>query len=232
LIAIKLKQVTKKFGHFKALDDITLEISEYDAVVILGPNGAGKTTLIKLISGQMKPTSGEILVFGFKPWKFNEEVRKRIGVVSHNFFLYEELTAYENLHFYGRMYEVNELEDRIDELLERMNLRGWKHVPVKSFSRGMKQRLSIARALIHNPDLLILDEPTTGLDVEGRKELVEYMVEYRKDRTVLLATHNFDEAKRICEKAAIIYGGKILDYKEIGDDLEERYLFAVKHEGS
>jgi ABC-type multidrug transport system ATPase subunit len=228
LSVVVLKNITKRFGSFKALDNINLEILESDAVALLGLNGAGKTTLVKLISGQIKPTNGEVLVFNFKPWKFNAEVRKKIGVMSHNPFLYEELTAYENLRFYGRIYDVENLEERIDELLERMGLEDRKHTLVKSFSRGMKQRLSIARTLIHNPDLLILDEPTSGLDIEGRKELVEYMKGYGKDRTLLLATHDLDEAKQVCRRAAIIHNGKILEYGEIRDDLEKQYLSVVR----
>jgi len=227
--SILLKNVRKNFGSFKAIRDISIEIEAGSSLALLGPNGAGKTTLLKLISGITKPTSGIISVFGHEPWKFNEKLRKKIGMVSHNPFLYNELTAMENLTFYGKIYGVQNLNKKIDELLRKMRLENRKHSYVKSFSRGMKQRLSIARALLNDPELLILDEPTSGLDIVGRKELLEYLRNYRNNRTVLLATHNLEEAK-ICDEVAIILNGKLVHVFEMSDEIEKKYMALVGEE--
>lgn len=220
---IILQDVKKSFGSFKALKNITMEIEGKTSLALLGPNGAGKTTLLKLISGITKPTGGKISVFGYEPWKFSKELRKKMGMVSHNPFLYGELTANENLTFYGKVYEVKDLKNRIDEILSKMGLKRRKHTQVKSFSRGMKQRLSIGRALLNNPELLILDEPTSGLDIVGRKELLEYLEDYRTNRTVLLATHDLEEA-RICDWVAIIINGEIVHFSQMSEQIEDIYM--------
>jgi len=223
---IILKNVKKNFGLFRAIRDISMEIESGSSLALLGPNGAGKTTLLKLISGITKPTSGKISVFGYEPWKFNKELRMKIGMVSHNPFLYNDLTAMENLVFYGKIYGVVNLNRKIDELLVKMRLEKRKHTPVKSFSRGMKQRLSIARALLNNPELLILDEPTSGLDIVGRRELLNYLQTYKNQRTVLLATHNLEEAK-ICDMVAIILNGELVHLSNMSDEIEGIYMDMV-----
>ncbi len=217
----------KSFGSFKALNGINLEIEGNTSLALLGPNGAGKTTLLKLISGITKPTDGEITVFDHQPWKFSKDLRKKMGMVSHNPFLYGELTANENLTFYGKVYEVKDLLNKIDEVLSKMGLKRRKHTQVKSFSRGMKQRLSIARALLNNPELLILDEPTSGLDIVGRKELLEYLEDYKTNRTVLLATHDLEEAK-ICDNVAIIISGEIVHFSSMSEQIEDTYMDLVQ----
>jgi|Deesub1362A_J573_1020465.scaffolds.fasta_scaffold00346_40 ABC-type multidrug transport system ATPase subunit len=221
---VNLKDVTKVFGRFKALKGISLSVKDGEKLAILGPNGAGKTTLIKIISGQSKPTTGEVSVYGFTPWKYSEEVRKKIGVVSHNLLLYEDLTAYENLQFFSKLYEVD--ESRIGEVLKEFGLYSRRHDLVKNYSRGMKQRLSIARAVLHDPQLLILDEPSTGLDYQGRLKLMEMLESYGERRTVILTTHNIEEAERLCRKVAIINEGRLLSYGEVEgiESLAEFYL--------
>ncbi|MFO7966100.1 MAG: ABC transporter ATP-binding protein [Archaeoglobaceae archaeon] len=221
--SIVLQEVKKSFGSFKALNGINLEIADNTSLALLGPNGAGKTTLLKLISGITKPTDGQISVFDHQPWKFSKDLRKKMGMVSHNPFLYGELTANENLTFYGKVYEVEDLKNRIDEVLSKMGLKRRKHTLVKSFSRGMKQRLSIARALLNNPELLILDEPTSGLDIVGRKELLKYLEDYKTNRTVLLATHDLEEA-RICDMVAVIINGEIMHFSKMSDQIEDIYM--------
>jgi ABC-type multidrug transport system ATPase subunit len=133
----------------------------------------------------------------------------------------------ENLTFYGKIYEVSDLNRKIDELLGKMRLDKRKHGLVKSFSRGMKQRLSIARALLNDPELLILDEPTSGLDIVGRRELLEYLHSYRNNRTVLLATHNLEEVK-ICDRVAIILNGELVHMSEVSEEIEEIYMDLVR----
>lgn len=225
--AVELEDVVKRFGRFKALDGVSFSVKEGESLALLGPNGAGKTTIVKLISGLLKPTKGSIRVFGEIPWK-NYDVRKKIGVVSHNTFLYDDLTAYENLQFYCKLYDAD--ESRIDELLEHFGLKRRKHDLVRNFSRGMKQRLSIARALLHDPPLLILDEPTTGLDIEGQRDLMEFVKGI--DKTVIFTTHNVREVEELCDKMVILSNGRVVYFGEIEDDVERLYLTVIGDEGS
>lgn len=227
--AVELKDVVKRFGNFKALDGITLSIEKGESIALLGPNGAGKTTIVKLISGLLKPTKGVVRVFGEVPWK-NYGVRRMMGVVSHNTFLYDDLTAYENLQFYCRIYDVD--ESAIDDLLDFFGLKNRKHDLVRNFSRGMKQRLSIARAILHDPPLLILDEPTTGLDIEGQRELMDYISKVGREKTIIFTTHNVKEAEKICNKVAIICNGKLVHLGKIKSDLEDIYLRVVGYEST
>ncbi|AEA47377.1 heme ABC exporter ATP-binding protein CcmA [Archaeoglobus veneficus] len=228
---IVLRDVIKKYGYFTALKGVSLEVDAGEKLAILGPNGAGKTTLVKLISGQTRPTKGDVLVLNMKAWKFNAELRRKIGFVSHNPMLYDELTAYENLRFYGRLYDVKDLEKRIEEILKQVKLYERRHARVKTFSRGMKQRLSIARALLHDPEILILDEPTSGLDVEGRRELIAYLKRYGEGRTILLTTHDISEAVSLCDRAVILLDGKIVEDCR-ASEAEERYMRVVGLEGN
>jgi len=230
LKAVELKNVVKKYGYITALKDISLDVKFGEKIAILGPNGAGKTTLVKLISGQARPTKGEVLVFGMKAWKFNAELKRKIGYVSHNPMLYDELTAYENLKFYGKLYDVKDLEDRIKEVLMQVKLYERRHARVKTFSRGMKQRLSIARAILHQPEMLILDEPTSGLDVEGRRELISYLKTYGEGRTIILTTHNLSEVS-LCSRAVILFNGEVVE-DCLASEAEERYMKVVGIEGS
>ncbi len=225
--AVELEDVVKRFGRFKALDGVSFSVKEGESLALLGPNGAGKTTIVKLISGLLKPTKGSVRVFGEIPWK-NYDVRKKIGVVSHNTFLYDDLTAYENLQFYCKLYDAD--ESRIDELLEHFGLKRRKHDLVRNFSRGMKQRLSIARALLHDPPLLILDEPTTGLDIEGQRDLMEFVKGI--DKTVIFTTHNVREVEELCDKMVILSNGRVVYFGEIEDDVERLYLTVIGDEGS
>ncbi len=216
---ITLENVVKVYSRFKALDGVSLSIGDGERVAILGPNGAGKTTLVKIISGQIRATSGKVEVMGKNPSQFSRELRRKIGFVSHNPMLYDELTAYENLKFYAKLYDVE--ESRIGEVLKKVKLYERRHSRVKTFSRGMKQRLSIARALLHRPRILILDEPTSGLDIEGRMELLEYLKNF--ESTIILTTHNIAEAERLCERAVILMNGKIVAECDV-KDAEKVYL--------
>ncbi len=218
---VELKDVEKSFGRFRALKGITFSVGKNERVALLGPNGSGKTTTVRIISGQIKPTSGKVLIFGKE--RVDEEVKRKLGVVSHNTFLYEDLTAYENLKFFAGLYEVDEL--RIRELLEEFGLWKRRHDLVRNYSRGMKQRLSIARALLNEPDLLILDEPTTGLDVEGRTRLFEMLSNYTS--AMIFTTHNLQEAEIVCKRTVLIKEGRVV-YDGKPDNLEEIYREAVE----
>ena len=213
---VEFRNVEKTFGRFRVLKGLSFEIRRGERVALLGPNGSGKTTTIKLISGQIRPTGGEVRVFGKS--RVDEPVKVKIGVVSHNPFLYEDLTAYENLEFFARMYGAD--VGKISELLRDFGLWRRRHELVRNYSRGMKQRLSIARALLNDPELLILDEPTTGLDVEGRKRLFGAISSY--DATILFTTHNLSEAEAICERVLIIREGELV-YDGSAEGVERIY---------
>lgn len=211
---ILLDSVSKKFSRFTALDSVSLEVKEGEAFALLGPNGAGKTTLVKILSTLLKPSSGAVKIAGFDAREEKEEVKKVIGVVSHNPFLYNELTARENLEFFAELFEVN---PNIEELLAKVALEDKADVLVSSFSRGMKQRLAIARALIHNPKLLILDEPTSGLDITSRSRFYSLINSLRGGKTIFLTTHYLEEAELLCSRCAVINKGKIVEELETSD---------------
>ena len=163
---VSIKSLSKAFGSHRVLKNIDLDIKKGKFITIFGPNGAGKTTLMKIMSTLVEPSGGSIVIDGFNVKDDPVEIRKRIGSISHETYLYGELTAEENLRFFGRMYgmDKNHLDARVDELIEQVGLEYRSNNRVGTFSRGMKQRLSIARALIHKPSILFLDEPYTGLD--------------------------------------------------------------------
>ncbi len=199
---VEFENVEKSFGMAKVLKGISFDVFRGERVALFGPNGSGKTTIVKLMAGLLKATRGKVKVFGKE---VDEEVKRRIGVVSHNTFLYDDLTAYENLRFFSRIYDAD--ESRIDDLLRIFGLWQKRNDFVKNYSRGMKQRLSIARALLNNPELLILDEPTTALDIEGRKILFEILHEF--SGTIVIATHLIEDARKLCERVIVIDGGVI-----------------------
>ncbi len=213
---VRLENVEKSFGRFKALKGISFILDRSERLALLGPNGSGKTTTVKIISGQIRPTKGSLEIFGRK--KVDEWVKRKMGVVSHNTFLYEDLTAYENLKFFASLYDVD--DERIRELLHEFGLWKRRHDLVRNYSRGMKQRLSIARALLNNPELLILDEPTTGLDVEGRNRLFELLSGFNS--AMIFTTHNLQEAEMICDRTVFIKEGGIV-YDGKSENLEEIY---------
>ena len=223
--AIKIENLTKKFGDFTAVDDISLEIPEHEVFGLLGPNGAGKTTTISMLSTILPATSGKGYVNGFEISKDQSNVRKSIGIVFQDQSLDEELTAYENMDFHGRLYRVPKdvREKKIVELLNLVELYDRKDSLVKTFSGGMRRRLEIARGLLHEPKILFLDEPTLGLDPQTRNHLWEYISKLNKEKgiTIILTTHYMDEADRLCKRVAIIDKGKIIAL-DTPDNLKEQ----------
>jgi ABC-2 type transport system ATP-binding protein len=212
--AIKVENLTKKFGEFTAVDSISFEIKEGEVFGLLGPNGAGKTTTISMLATILKPSEGKAIVNNFDVLKEEDNVRKSIGIVFQDQSLDDELTAYENMDFHGRLYHVPKKlrEERIQELLKLVELYERKNSLVKTFSGGMRRRLEIARGLLHEPKILFLDEPTLGLDPQTRNNLWEYIEKLNKEKgiTLILTTHYMDEADRLCDRIAIIDKGKIV----------------------
>jgi ABC-2 type transport system ATP-binding protein len=211
---IEVRNLTKKFGDFAAVDDVSFEVSAGEIFAFLGPNGAGKTTTIKILTTLLSPTSGTLAVDGLDPTQRQNEVRKRIGIVFQDPSLDQDLTARENMELHGVLYHVPRKlrRERIETLLKGFELWDRRDSFVKEFSGGMRRRLEIARGLLHTPRILFLDEPTLGLDPQSRNQLWTHVRELNKTEgvTVFLTTHYMDEADRVASRIAVIDHGKIV----------------------
>jgi ABC-2 type transport system ATP-binding protein len=212
--AIHVDHLTKRFNEIVAVDNISFEIQQGEIFGLLGPNGAGKTTTLSMLSTMLKPTAGFATVNGIDIEKDEEGVRKSIGIVFQDQSLDEELTAWENMDFHGRLYRIpSEIRrERIVDLLQLVGLDDRKDDIVKTFSGGMRRRLEIARGLLHHPVVLFLDEPTLGLDPQTRNHLWQYIATLSREEgiTIILTTHYMEEADRLCNRVAIIDRGKII----------------------
>jgi len=207
---IEIEKLVKSFGRKAVLKTIDLSVPAGQSVALFGPNGAGKTTLIRIIAGLSKASSGRVVLGGVDVGRASDALRRYVGVVSHNPLVYDSLTGEENLKFFGRMYDVPELPQRIDEVLERVGLRARRKDVVRTYSRGMIQRLAIARAILHDPPILLLDEPDTGLDQQAADMLRSLLTELgSSDRTVLLTTHSLERGIEWANRALILNVGRI-----------------------
>jgi lipooligosaccharide transport system ATP-binding protein len=207
------KDLTKKFGDFLAVDGVSFEIAKGEAFGFLGPNGAGKTSTMKMIAAVSPITSGRLTVFDLDPERYGPAIRARLGVVPQEDNLDTELTVAENLLIYGRYFDLPraEIHKRIDELLAFAQLTDRKQSRVEPLSGGMKRRLTIARGLINRPEMLILDEPTTGLDPQARHLLWDRLYRLKQDGvTLLITTHYMDEAEQLCDRLVIMDKGRIV----------------------
>ena len=212
--AIQIDKLTRHFGNLKAVDGVTLTVERGEVFGVLGPNGAGKTTMVRLLNGVLAPTAGTCRVLGFDPTTQGSEVRRRTGVLTESPALYERMTARENLRFFGTLYGVPEdkLVSRADAMLEAFGLDERADDRVGGFSKGMKQRLALARALLHEPEALFLDEPTAALDPEAARRVTELVMEFshQAGRTVFLCTHYLPEAQRLCDRVAVLNRGRLI----------------------
>ncbi len=205
---IDTENLTKKFGDLTAVDNLTLHVDEGEVFGFLGPNGAGKTTTMRMLSCLISKTSGDARIAGYN---VNNEadslmIRKIVGLLPENVGLYDDLTAYKNLDFYGKLYECTETKrkENIKHFLKMLGIWDKRDVVVGTFSKGMKQKLAIARVLIHEPEILFLDEPTANLDPESSKTVLDFINDLKKEKkTIFLNTHNLYEAQRICDKIGI-----------------------------
>ncbi len=210
---INCSKVSFKYNGVHALKDFTLNVNRGEVVALLGPNGAGKTTSIRVLNGLLEPESGSINVLEYDPRQDGAKIRARTGVLTETPALYERLTAWQNLSFFGALSNMtrHEVETRSNHLLEVFNLQQRARDRVETFSKGMKQRLALARALLHEPELLFLDEPTSDLDPEAAKQVQDLILEIsgHENRTVILCTHRLYEAEKLCDRVAIMKQGRV-----------------------
>ena len=213
---IQVQELRKDFGYLQALSGVSFNLNKGDFLTIFGPNGAGKTTLIKILTGLMRPTSGSAIIDGFDALEGNSMLRSRIGVISHATCLYPDLTALENLLFYAKLYGLDDPEERANKSISASGLQLRRHDPVRIYSRGMQQRLAIARATLHDPSVLFLDEPFTGLDLTATNGLKNKLHDLHKDkRTLIMTTHDISCGLEMCDKVAIQNKGKFLFLESI-----------------
>ena len=217
---IEVTDLHRLFGDIHAVDGLNFIIEPGEVFGLLGPNGAGKTTTVRLLNGILPPSSGSIRVFGLNPVERGEQVRQKTGVLTESPSLYERLSASENLTFFGTLAEIPEdvLGGRVEEILSFFELESRAQDKVETYSKGMKQRLALARALLHQPPLLFLDEPTSGLDPEAAQQ-VNTLIESlsHKGQTIVLCTHNLIEAERLCDRVAVMNSGHVLALGSLSD---------------
>ncbi len=217
---IEVNDLCKEFGRRRILNGVNLTVNIGEFLTIFGSNGAGKTTLLKILSTLVLYSSGQIKINGFDIKEDANQVRAQIGLISHNPYLYPDLTANENLRFYAKLFGVARLESRITELLELVELEHRKYDLVRTFSCGMQQRLSIARALLHDSPILFLDEPYSGLDVHASEILDKVLANLRTtDHTFLLTTHDLLKGVEVCTRVAILNNG-VIGYEAQKDDID------------
>ncbi len=212
---ISLEHVYKTLGQREILKDVTMAVKQGDIFGYLGPNGAGKTTTIRIILGLFKATSGKAMVLG-EDVQVNK-VRRKIGFVLETDGLYDNMTARDNLIYYARLYDISRTSERADTAIKLVGLADRAGDKVGSYSKGMRQRLALARAMVPNPEVLVLDEPTAGVDPTGQIEIRQLMLDliHKEGKTILLSSHNLDEVQRICDRIALIHKGQIRLYGEL-----------------
>jgi ABC-2 type transport system ATP-binding protein len=201
---IETKALTKKFGDILAVDRLSISVEEGEVFGFLGPNGAGKTTTIRMLSALIAPTSGESKVAGYDVGQDDYEIRKRVGILTESPGLYDRLSAERNLEFFAHLYEVEDVPGQVESYLRMLGLWDRRQEEAGTFSKGMRQKLVIARALLHEPKVLLLDEPTSGLDPEAARLVREFIGGLKREgRTIFMCTHNLDEADRLCDRIAV-----------------------------
>jgi ABC-2 type transport system ATP-binding protein len=213
---IVANNASRVFGDFTAVDRVTLEVPEGAILGVIGPSGSGKTTLIRMLTGTLEPTSGEVRVLGENPRKFRRRTRERIGYMAQHFVLYEDLTAAENLSFLGALFGLvwGERNRRVREVLELVNLWDERNRRAKNFSGGMQRRLALAGAMIHEPDLLFLDEPTAGIDPMLRQTVWDEFRRMKADGQTLLVTTQYVTEAEYCDRVALLADGKLIAFDE------------------
>jgi heme exporter protein A len=235
--ALEVEALTKRFGGTLALDSVTFSIESGQTVALLGPNGAGKSTLMRVCATLLRPNHGKVRLFGQDASSDAAGVRKRLGLLSHETFLYPDLTATENLLFHARIFGVAQPAARVAAMIERMDLLGWAHRPLRALSRGAQQRCALARVLLHDPELLFLDEPFTGLDLNAAAVLGDLLANVRsRGVTVIMSTHDLARCFESCSSALVLSRGRIAWHGPVDpadpQGFEARYRSLIMSSGS
>jgi ABC-2 type transport system ATP-binding protein len=221
---IEISKVTKIFGSLTALDSITLSIREKEFFGLLGPNGAGKTTLMNILIGYLDPENGEVTIRGEKVGKNELETRKHIGLVPQSLAIYDDISAIDNLEIFGSFYDIEKsvLKERIKEKLASVGLYDRRKDKVKTYSGGMKRRLNLIASLLHEPPILLCDEPTVGIDPQSRNAIFDYLISLNENgKTIVYTTHYMEEAERLCTRLAIIDSGRIISEGTLSELMEK-----------
>ncbi|WP_126425161.1 ABC transporter ATP-binding protein [Brevibacillus marinus] len=236
---IEVNHLSKRFREFVAVDDLSFTIQSGEVLGLLGENGAGKTTTMRIMATVLKPTAGDVLVAGFSVCRQPQEVRRRIGLLlGGDVGLYGRLTARENIRYFGHLYGMDEqtLKKRVEELSRTLQMEDFIDRRVNGFSRGMRQKVAIARTLVHDPQVILLDEPTTGLDVSAASVFRNLIVELRRaGKTILFSSHNMGEIEKLCDRVVIMHKGRLrfagtvaeLKQRCQSDDLDAIFLKVV-----
>jgi len=224
---IKVSGLTKDYGARRAISNLNFDAQQGEIVGFLGPNGAGKTTTMRILTGYMPPTDGEAIVAGYDVVEESLEVRKRVGYLPETVPLYTDMIVFDYLKFMGELRRIPHVEDRVDEVLDMVGLVERANGYIGNLSKGMRQRVGLAQALLHRPEVLILDEPTIGLDPGQVVEVRELIRNIGKERTVLLSTHILNEAQNICDRVLIINNGKIVA-EDTTENLQARLIGAER----
>ena len=208
---IETRGLTRRFGGVTAVHEVDLRVTAGEAVALFGHNGAGKTTLLRLLAMLLRPSAGTIHVFGHSTADHGSRIRHRLGFLSHQSFLYPDLTPVQNLEFYARMFNVPKAGERLWALIDELDLGGWAHRPVRTLSRGLEQRCALARALLHKPAILLLDEPFTGLDAVAARVLADTLRRaHAAGTTVLMVTHDTHRGFDLCSRGLILSHGRVV----------------------
>jgi heme exporter protein A len=215
---IQASKIRRKYGPAVVLDEVSLHVDRAECVLLLGPNGAGKTTLLRILATLLRPSGGSLTINGVDAVRYPERTRPLIGMVAHGTYVYEDLTARENLRFWAMMNDGSAARARLDEALEQVGLDDFADERVRTFSAGMKRRLALARVILGQARVLLLDEPLTGLDARGRKWLGEFLRQYKSTGgVVVMVTHSFSVALEVADRVAILGGGQLLLDRPCGD---------------
>lgn len=216
---LHVEDLCRSFGRTRVLRNVSFSLERGSVMSLFGPNGAGKTTLLRVLAGALRPHQGAVLLDGRDRNSWGEDWSRRVGVVSHRSYLYDDLTVTENLRLYATLFALDDVEDRIRHRLEEADLRDRRDQRVGELSRGLRQRLAIARALLHDPQLLLLDEPYAGLDVRAAARLRDTLGGLRDGRrTVILVTHNLHEGRRLADRLNVLSGGRMSELVDSPDD--------------
>jgi ABC-type multidrug transport system ATPase subunit len=211
-IAIEIENLSKRYGYTYALRAVTLNVLQGEVFVFLGPNGSGKTTLLKVLATLTSLTSGNVKVYGLDLEKNGREIRQMIGYLAHETLLYRDLTGEENIRFYSKFYQLSsreQLQKKIDNSFNLLRITRWRHEPIKNLSKGLMKRFDLVRAIIHDPTILLLDEPFSGLDIISVNILKDFIRNVRGDKTIIISTHDIELAKSLCDRGAILVEGRM-----------------------